>query len=60
MHLSGVLNKLLAMQPSSGTNTVLVSHSSNLKEAADVWPKPEAVMAVFKPDQNEKSGYKYS
>jgi len=59
MHLSKVLNKLLAQQPGSGINTFLVSHTSNLKEAATVWPKPEAVMVVFKPDQKEASGYKY-
>ncbi len=57
--LSTLLNIMLTQQPEVGTNTILVSHSSNLKEAAGVWPKPEAVMVVFKPDQNEESGYKY-
>lgn len=57
--LSKALNRMLVEQPASGTNTVIVSHTSNLKEATGVWPKPEAVMVLFKPDQEETSGYKY-
>lgn len=57
--LSKALNKMLVERPASGTNTVMVSHTSNLKEATGVWPRPEAAMAVFKPDQTEASGYKY-
>ena len=47
--LAQALKRMLATAPNSGVNTVLVSHSGNLKDAADVWLKPEAAMAVFKP-----------
>lgn len=30
------------------TNTVFVSHSSNLKDGLDIWPKPEGVAVIFK------------
>lgn len=58
-HLSKVLNGMLVELPDSGANTILVSHTSNLKEATGVWPKPEGVMVIFRADQSEKSGYKY-
>lgn len=50
------LLKLLSVKPKENTNTVIVSHSSNLKEATGIWPKPEAVMHVFKPNA---TGYEY-
>lgn len=31
-------------------NTILVSHTSNLKEATGIWPKPEGATYLFKPD----------
>lgn len=43
------LRQMLATAPEGKSNTVIVSHTANLKEAADVWPKPEGVMHVFKP-----------
>ncbi len=43
------LRERLAETPPEGTNTVLVAHTANLKEAADVWPKPEGVTMIFKP-----------
>lgn len=46
------LKKLLATAPKAGTNTVLVGHTSNLKEVAGVWPKKEGSAYVFKPDGN--------
>jgi len=47
--LSDVLKVMLATIPAAGTNTVLVGHTGNLREATNVWPKPEAVMHVFEP-----------
>ena len=44
------LKKLLAAAPKAGANTVLVGHTSNLKEVAGVWPKKEGSAYVFKPD----------
>jgi len=57
--LSKALNKMLSQPPENGTNTLLFSHTSNLKEATGVWPKPEAVMMIFKPDQSKDLGYEY-
>lgn len=47
--LAGALRALLSRSPESGTNTVLVSHTANLKEAAGIWPKPEGASYVFRP-----------
>jgi len=44
--LKNHLQELLLKKVNS--NLVLVSHTANLKEATDIWPKPEAVMVVFK------------
>ncbi|MBI3709588.1 MAG: histidine phosphatase family protein [Proteobacteria bacterium] len=41
--------ELLGRRPASGTNTVLVSHNSNLEEAANIWPAEQGVAIVFKP-----------
>jgi broad specificity phosphatase PhoE len=46
---TAALRRMLGERPAPGTNAVIVSHTSNLKEAADVWPKPEGVMEVFRP-----------
>ena len=43
------LRQMLGTKPAPGTNTVLVAHTANLKEAAKLWPKPEGVAFVFKP-----------
>ena len=47
---SATLRRLLSTKPSDGFNTVLVSHTANLKEAADIWPKLEGGAHVFRPD----------
>lgn len=47
--LTGHLQTMLSTPPAPGTNNLLVSHTANLKEAAGIWPKPEGVMAVFRP-----------
>ncbi len=44
------LKKILATAPKAGSNTVLVGHTSNLKEVAGVWPKKEGGAYVFQPD----------
>jgi phosphohistidine phosphatase SixA len=44
------LRNLLATPPRVGTNTVLVGHTTNLKEAAGVWPKHEGGAVIFRPD----------
>jgi phosphohistidine phosphatase SixA len=49
---SAELRRMLAAPPAPGTNTVLVSHTANLKEAAGIWPKPEGVAVVFQPSPN--------
>jgi hypothetical protein len=36
--------------PQAGTNTVLAGHTGNLQEATGIWPSPEGVAIVFKPD----------
>jgi phosphohistidine phosphatase SixA len=45
----GDLKKMLGTAPAAGKNTVLVGHTSNLKEAAGVWPKTEGAAFVLKP-----------
>ena len=47
--LAQALREMLGTQPRAGTNTVLVAHTANLKEAAKLWPKPEGVAFIFKP-----------
>lgn len=46
----GELRKIIGTVPKSGTNTVLVGHTSNIKEVAGVWPKKEGGAYVFRPD----------
>ena len=41
---------MLATPPQAGTNTVLVGHTTNLKEAAGYWPKHEGGAMIFRPD----------
>ncbi len=47
--LSKALQKLLSSPPAKGTNTVIVAHTANLKEATKIWPKPEGVLHIFLP-----------
>ncbi|MEK6243406.1 MAG: histidine phosphatase family protein [Pseudomonadota bacterium] len=46
--LGRVLRKMLENQPPKGTNTVIVAHSANLKEAIDIFPQPEGVAHIFR------------
>jgi|SRR5882672_1546691 len=43
------LRVLLATRPAAASNTVIVAHTANLREAAGIWPKPEGVAYVFRP-----------
>jgi phosphohistidine phosphatase SixA len=43
------LRRMLATPPAPGTNSVLVSHSANLFEAAGIFAKPEGAAYVFRP-----------
>ena len=46
--LGRALRKMLEEQPQKGTNTVIVAHSANLKEAVDIFPQPEGVAHIFR------------
>lgn len=43
------LSRMLSTAPQNGTNTVLVSHSANLREAAGIFAKPEGAAYVYRP-----------
>jgi broad specificity phosphatase PhoE len=47
--LGGALRRMLSAPPRRGTNTVLVSHSANLREGAGIFAKPEGAAYVFRP-----------
>lgn len=49
------LRKLIANLPAKGKNNIIVSHTANLQEAVGLWPKPEGVAYVFRPDS--KGGF---
>jgi len=50
--LKNHLQELLLQKVKPNSNRVLLSHTANLKEATDIWPKPEAVMVIFKQKGN--------
>jgi phosphohistidine phosphatase SixA len=43
------LRRMLSTAPAEATNTVVVSHTANLREATGIWPKREGVAYVFRP-----------
>ena len=43
------LRQMLSTPPAANSNTVIVGHNANLKEAAGVWPKKEGDAHVFRP-----------
>jgi len=47
--LTAATRQLLTAKPAPRLNTVLVSHSANLREAAGYWPKPEGTAYIFRP-----------
>jgi broad specificity phosphatase PhoE len=50
--LGKALRRLLATAPRKGTNSVIVSHSANLREAAGVFAKPEGAAYIYRPLPN--------
>lgn len=50
--LAEALRKLLGTSPPAGTNTVVVSHTANLKEAVGIWPEPEGAVYIFQPRED--------
>ncbi len=52
--LADSLRRMLSTLPANGTNSVLVSHSANLREAAGIFAKPEGAAYVFRPLPNGK------
>ena len=46
---SATLRQMLSTPPSGATNTVLVGHNANIKEATGIWPKREGDAHVFRP-----------
>jgi phosphohistidine phosphatase SixA len=52
------LRKRLSIKPEiSGSNDVLSSHTANLQEAVGIWPTPEGVAIIFKPEGNDNFEY---
>ncbi len=51
------LRQMLATPAARGTNTVLVAHHINLKEAIGIWPKREGEAHVFRP--RSEGGFDY-
>lgn len=47
--LSAKLRQMLTTPPTGDTNTVIVGHNANLKEATGIWPKREGDAHVFRP-----------
>lgn len=47
--LTASLRKILATPPTAATNSVIVAHTANLREAAGLWPKPEGAAYIFRP-----------
>lgn len=43
------LRQMLGSPPDKGVNSVIVSHSANLYEAAGIFAKPEGAIYIFKP-----------
>lgn len=47
--LTAALRDMLSAPPAAGTNTVIVGHTANMREAAGLWPKPEGAAYVVRP-----------
>ena len=46
------LRSLITSKLANSSNRIIVSHTSNLKESVGIWPKPEGVVFIFRPDGN--------
>ncbi len=51
------LRTLLGRPVTPGSNRVLVSHSSTLADATGIFPKPQGVVLIFRPDGS--GGFRY-
>jgi phosphohistidine phosphatase SixA len=51
--LSDKLLNMMIDTPAEGPNSVFVGHTSNLRDSLGVWPKPEAVIAIFQKSGDE-------
>ncbi len=48
-HRKGQFTKqLMSTPPQTGTNNFIIAHTGNLKEAFNIFPRPEGVMVIFK------------
>jgi hypothetical protein len=52
--LAAALRTLLRTKPPAGANTVLISHSVNLKEATNILPKSEGEAHIFDPRADDE------
>ena len=55
--LEAALGKMLGTRPLDGTNTMLVSHGSNLIDTTGIDLKPEGAAVIFKPEENGSYSY---
>lgn len=55
--ISGELRVMMGTSPDKNTNTVIVSHTGNLKHAVGIWPKSEGDAHIFKPETNGNFSY---
>lgn len=55
--ISGHLVNLLSTPPIKGTNRIIISHSSNLKEATGIWPHEEGEAHFFRPSEGQDMEY---
>lgn len=46
---AAALRRMLSTPPMVGANSVIVAHTSNLKEATGIWPAKEGVAIIFQP-----------
>jgi len=55
--LALALRRMITAAPEAGTNTIIVGHTVNLREAANIWPKPEGVAVIFRPSGDGTISY---
>ncbi len=56
-NVTSQLLDLLGTVPAPATNMALISHTANLQEAVGIWPKPEGVAHIFKPESKGQFSY---
>jgi len=49
LRLAKRLRGTIGNVPDGKTNTLVFGHTANLREATDIWPKPEGVAVIFRP-----------